>query len=229
MHRAELPLLRILGQATLEHPFHEHGNPVRILARDGNLILSQTDPSQLAGTVAVHHHDDPGPGDDGIFYWTGKGLTGMRTATIHRRQALWPTPRIPVHRTRTATTLGIAAINYYEWCQDHKQAAPGVSVRRCSGWRPGDTAGSKPLLRTAPGTAAVPISGPMQTVRAVGATGTTPPSGTIANFTDWRGGILRSCGTPTTSARSRPTTFFRAACLMMMLVDSREFVIDESN
>ena len=35
-------------------------------------------------------------------------------------------------------------------------------------------------------------------------------------------------GTPLTNARLRPTTFSPARMLMMMLVDSREFVIDES-
>jgi len=39
-------LLRTIGQGRWEHPFHEHGNHVRILARDGNLILSQNDNNQ---------------------------------------------------------------------------------------------------------------------------------------------------------------------------------------
>ena len=42
MHPGELVLLRIIGQGRWQHPFHEHGNHVRILARDGNLILSST-------------------------------------------------------------------------------------------------------------------------------------------------------------------------------------------
>ncbi len=45
MHPGELMLLRIIGQGRWQHPFHEHGNHVRVLARDGNLILSQTDPT----------------------------------------------------------------------------------------------------------------------------------------------------------------------------------------
>jgi len=40
MHPGELTLLRIIGQGRWQHPFHEHGNHVRILARDGNLIAS---------------------------------------------------------------------------------------------------------------------------------------------------------------------------------------------
>src|SRR6266851_1927895 len=42
MHPGEQVLLRVIGQGRWQHPFHEHGNHVRILARDGNLILSQT-------------------------------------------------------------------------------------------------------------------------------------------------------------------------------------------
>ena len=40
MHPGELVLLRIIGQGRWQHPFHEHGNHVRVLARDGNLILT---------------------------------------------------------------------------------------------------------------------------------------------------------------------------------------------
>ena len=43
MHPGELTLLRIIGQGRWQHPFHEHGNHVRVLARDGNLILSKDD------------------------------------------------------------------------------------------------------------------------------------------------------------------------------------------
>src|SRR5436190_19534448 len=42
IHPGQLVLLRIIGQGRWQHPFHEHGNHVRILARDGNLILSNS-------------------------------------------------------------------------------------------------------------------------------------------------------------------------------------------
>jgi FtsP/CotA-like multicopper oxidase with cupredoxin domain len=66
-------LLRIIGQGRWQHPFHEHGNHVRILGRDGNLILSSTtagDP--ISPVTALHHHNTPGLAMDGIFYWTGR-------------------------------------------------------------------------------------------------------------------------------------------------------------
>ena len=74
MHPGEQVLLRIIGQGRWQHPFHEHGNHVRILARDGNLIVSQTDPNELAGPLLFTTTTTPGLAMDGIFYWTGKGL-----------------------------------------------------------------------------------------------------------------------------------------------------------
>src|SRR5580704_11556727 len=50
IHPGEQMLIRTIGQGRWQHPFHEHANHVRILARDGNLILSPTNPaSSLAG------------------------------------------------------------------------------------------------------------------------------------------------------------------------------------
>src|SRR6516165_1083172 len=73
MHPGELVLLRIIGQGRWQHPFHEHGNHVRILARDGNLILAP-DGASLAGPLLFTTTTTPGLAFDGIFYWTGKGL-----------------------------------------------------------------------------------------------------------------------------------------------------------
>ena len=63
MHPGELVLLRIIGQGRWQHPFHEHGNHVRVLARDGNLILSATDADQARRPAALHHDHHSGPGD----------------------------------------------------------------------------------------------------------------------------------------------------------------------
>ena len=37
MHPGEMTLIRSIGQGRWQHPFHEHANHVRILARDGNM------------------------------------------------------------------------------------------------------------------------------------------------------------------------------------------------
>ena len=74
VHPGEQLLLRIIGQGRWQHPFHEHANHVRILGRDGNLILSQTDPESLAGPALFTTTTTPGLAMDGIFYYTGRGL-----------------------------------------------------------------------------------------------------------------------------------------------------------
>ncbi len=95
MHPGELTLIRTVGQGRWQHPFHEHANHVRILGRDGNLVLSSapcvsgTEPGcityntpggtpvtgpALAGTLMFNTDTTPGQAFDGIFYFSGRGL-----------------------------------------------------------------------------------------------------------------------------------------------------------
>src|SRR5712671_2103491 len=63
MHPGDLTLLRIIGQGRWQHPFHEHGNHVRVLARDGNLIVAGTTgtaATQLAGPLLFTTTTTPG-------------------------------------------------------------------------------------------------------------------------------------------------------------------------
>src|SRR5262249_55415741 len=73
MHPGELVLLRVIGTGRWQHPFHEHGNHVRLLARDGNLLLTPST-NKLAGPLLFTTTTTPGQALDGIFQWTGKGL-----------------------------------------------------------------------------------------------------------------------------------------------------------
>ena len=61
MHPGDLVLLRVIGTNRWQHTLHEHGNHVRILARDGNMLRSAQ--RQARRPAAVHHHVDTGPGD----------------------------------------------------------------------------------------------------------------------------------------------------------------------
>jgi FtsP/CotA-like multicopper oxidase with cupredoxin domain len=241
MHPGELTLLRIIGQGRWQHPFHEHGNHVRILARDGNLILSQSDQNSLAGPLLFTTTTTPGLAMDGIFYYTAKGLNwdmyghNPASADPNANATLLCTPDANGYNTGgTAYTK----INYFEWCQDHNkpvQAAPF-----------GDVAGGGPttlpdpnLFTNGPWYGGSPYLGPNATTRATGcgpgypanscgATGTTPPSGTIANSPSGEAGFAFMWH----SHNEREITtnnIFPGGMLMMMLVDSREFVIDESN
>jgi hypothetical protein len=259
MHPGELTLLRIIGNGRWQHPFHEHGNHVRILARDGNLITA--DPSvatniltyatgatgpALAGPLLFTTTTTPGLAMDGIFYYTGRGLnwdmyghnaSGAVTAQSPNRN-LPCTPDANGYNTGAGTP---SAINYFEWCQDHDKAMEAKPF--------GDVASGGPVTLPDPNLFAYgawwggsPYLGPDATIRATfgtpgcvapavcgssGTTGTTPPSGTIANDPSAEAGFAFMWH----SHNEREITtnnIFPGGMLMMMLVDSREFVIDES-
>jgi FtsP/CotA-like multicopper oxidase with cupredoxin domain len=227
MHPGEQVLLRVIGQGRWQHPFHEHGNHVRILGRDGNLIVSQTDPTNnLAGPLMFTTTTTPGVAFDGIFYWTAKGLNW--DAYGHNPGSGDPSATLPCTPDANGYNTGApTAINYYEWCQDHNkplQIAPF-----------GDVAAGGPVTLPDPNIltngawfGGSPYLGPNATVRATGPTGTTPPSGTIANSPTGEAGFAFMWH----SHNEREITTnnaFPGGMMMMMLVDSREFVIDESN
>ena len=241
MHPGEQVLLRIVGQGRLQHPFHEHANHVRILARDGNLILSATDPNSLAGPAFFTTTTTPGMAMDGMFYYTGRGLNwDMYGHNPASPDTLANPPCTPdANGYNTGAPL---AINYYEWCQDHDkplQAAPF-----------GDVAGGGPVTLPDPNIltngawyGGSPYLGPDATTRATGCmsptagqtnapncgtTGVTPPSGTIANSPSGEAGFAFMWH----SHNEREITTnnaFPGGMLMMMLVDSREFQINEAN
>src|SRR5437588_3487145 len=226
MHPGEQVLLRVIGQGRWQHPFHEHGNHVRILGRDGNLILSQTDPNSLAGPLLFTTTTTPGLAFDGIFYWTAKGLNwdayGHNRTSSDALAKLSCTPEANGYNTGAPT-----ALNYYEWCQDHNKPVQSAPF--------GDVASGGPatlpdanILTNGAWYGGSPYLGPNATVRATGPTGTTPPSGTIANSPTGEAGFPFLWH----SHNEREITtnnIFPGGMLMMMLVDSREFVIDESN
>ena len=74
MHPGEKVLLRIVGAGREMHPFHTHGNHVRVLARDGRLLVSETNPGVLAGPLLFTVPSVPGGTVDAIFEWTGQDL-----------------------------------------------------------------------------------------------------------------------------------------------------------
>ena len=226
MHPGEQVLLRIIGQGRWQHPFHEHANHVRILARDGNLILTP-DGSALAGPALFTTTTTPGLAMDGIFYYTGRGLNwdmyGHNPKSGDPTAVLTCTPDANGYNTGgTAYTQ----INYYEWCQDHNKP---LQVHPF-----GDVAAGGPatlpdanILTNGAWYGGSPYLGPDATTRATGPTGTTPPSGTIANSPGGEAGFAFMWH----SHNEREITTnnaFPGGMMMMMLIDSREFVIDES-
>ncbi len=209
MHPGEQVLLRVVGQGRWQHPFHEHGNHVRILGRDGNLILSQSDPNSLAGPLLFTTTTTPGLAMDGIFYWTGRGLNW--DAYGHNPASPIPMPSSHVHRMPTATTrprqprsiiTSGARITTSRWKRCPSAMWPREVPRRCP---------MRISSRMAHGLAAVPIWD------------RTPPCERPAPRAPHRRRArspilprvrpaLPSCGTRITSVRSPPTTYFQAAC-----------------
>src|SRR5438132_2214818 len=239
MHPGELTLLRIIGQGRWQHPFHEHGNHVRILARDGNLILGNASLNYpaggtatvsapaLAGPLLFTTTTTPGLAMDGIFYWNGRGLN-WDAYGHHPGAGTTANSELPCAPDANGYNTGATgAVNYFEWCQDHNKPLQAKPF--------GDVAAGGPVTLPDPNLftngawfGGSPYLGPDATVRATGPTGTTPPSGTIANSPTSEAGFAFMWH----SHNEREITtnnIFPGGMLMMMLVDSREFVIDESN
>jgi hypothetical protein len=261
MHPGELTLIRTIGQGRWQHPFHEHANHVRILARDGNLVLSSsTTPISyntpggtavsgppLAGLLMFNTDTTPGESFDGIFYFTGRGLNwdpyghhpvdpNQPVALRDPLASLTCTPDVNGYNTGDPN-----ALNYFEWCQDHNKP---VEVSPF-----GDVAGGGPATLPDPNVftngqwyGGTPYLGPDATLRAAMPTCAGNPYGTPnppnANCT-----TLLPSNTQANPANERGWAFmwhshnereittnnvFPGGMLMMMLVDSREFVIDES-
>jgi hypothetical protein len=273
MHPGEQVLLRVIGQGRWEHPFHEHANHVRILARDGNLILTP-DGTALAGNLFFTTDTFPGQAFDGIFYFSGRGLNwdmfGHNPTSTDPLAKLGCTPDAYGYNTGFSpadTTYSsppnaavAAAVNYYEWCQDHNKpleanpfgdvpsggpaTLPAPNIFTNGAWYGGSpyfgpdaTLRSDTTLRNDGGTPGA-LSGCV-TGATVVTPGTTPatsdptpnctnlqPSNTQANPANERGWAFMWH-----SHNEREITtnnVFPGGMLMMMLVDSREFVIDES-
>ena len=238
MHPGDLTLIRTVGQGRWQHPFHEHANHVRILARDGNLILSATNPTQnLAGVLMFNTDTTPGQAFDGIFYFTGRGLNwdpyGHHPGDTSDPLASLPcTPDVNGYNTGSPT-----AINFWEWCQDHNKPLEVAPF--------GDVAGGGPTTLPDPNIftngawyGGSPYLGPDASLRA-----TAPACATTSTATLSCTNLLPS-NMQANPANERGFAFmwhshnereittnnvFPGGMLMMMLVDSREFVIDESN
>lgn len=72
MHPGERVLLRVVGAGREMHPFHTHGNHVRVLARDGHMLTNSS--GSLSGPLLFTIPSLPGGTVDAIFEWTGANL-----------------------------------------------------------------------------------------------------------------------------------------------------------
>jgi FtsP/CotA-like multicopper oxidase with cupredoxin domain len=234
MHPGELVLLRVVGQGRWQHPFHEHGNHVRVLARDGNLLLSSTNSNMLAGPLLFTTTTTPGLAMDGIFYWTGKGLNW--DVYGHAKGGVYTDSYFPAYLGKNVVckadvngyyTEDPKAPNYYEWCADHNKALEKAPFGAVASNGP-VTLPDANILENGTWYGGSPYLGPDATVRATGPNGTTPPSGTVANPPSTEAGFAFMWH----SHNEREITtnnIFPGGMMMMMLVDPQAFTIDESN
>ena len=260
MHPGELTLIRTIGQGRWQHPFHEHANHVRILARDGNLILSPTAAAcsvtpapagcvmysspggtavmatGLAGSLMFNTDTTPGEAFDGIFYFTGRGLNWDPYGHHPVSSTGDPLATLPCTPDANGYNSGApTAVNFMEWCQDHNKPVQVAPF--------GDVASGGPATLPDPNVltngawyGGTPYLGPDASLRAsMPACSTTTnascttlqPSNVQANPPNERGWAFMWH-----SHNEREITtnnVFPGGMLMMMLVDSREFAIDESN
>ncbi len=243
MHPGEQTLIRTVGQGRWQHPFHEHANHVRILARDGNLILTP-DGNALAGILMFNTDTTPGQAFDGIFYFTGRGLN-WDPYGHHPNDTADPLGSLPCfpdangyYTVNSSPAAPLTAVNYYEWCQDHNKPVQANPF--------GDVAQGGPatlpdpnILTNGAWFGGTPYLGPDATVRGGNPACATGDPKNPANCT-----LLQPANTQANPANERGWAFmwhshnereittnnvFPGGMLMMLLIDSREFQIDESN
>lgn len=229
LHPGELVLLRIVGNTRWQHPFHEHGNHVRVLARDGNLLLSETDPisgpRKLAGPALFTTTTTPGQAMDGIFQWTGKGLNWDVYGHADGITADACAPDANGYYTTASGALPTAP-NYFEWCADHKKPLESRPFGLVGSGGP-VTLPDANILAQGPWYGGSPYLGPDANQRAVGGT-PIPPSGTVANSPTDEAGFAFMWH----SHNERELTTnnaFPGGMMMMMLVDPWVFEIIEAN
>jgi FtsP/CotA-like multicopper oxidase with cupredoxin domain len=254
MHLGELTLIRTIGQGRWQHPFHEHANHVRILARDGNLVLSgSTTPISysdglgtavsgrgLAGTLMFNTDTTPGESFDGIFYFTGRGLNwdpyAHHPGSTDPLAILSCTPDVNGYNSGAPT-----AVNFMEWCQDHNKpvqvnpfgdvpAGGPATLPDPNAFTNGPWYGGSPYLGP---DASLRGNAPACTSNAL--TGAATPGTNCTNLAPANLQLNpageRGWAFMWHSHNEREITtnnVFPGGMLMMMLVDSREFVIDES-
>jgi len=117
VHPGDTALIRVVNAGRDLHPFHTHGNHVRILARDGGLL--QSDPT--LSTVDLSREDFtlqtvPGATYDSLWTWTGEKLGWDILGDL-------TDPETPLHTCTPAAGTNYDAVSR-EYCPDHGKKFP---------------------------------------------------------------------------------------------------------
>ena len=246
MHPGEQVLIRMIGTGRAQHPFHEHANHLRLLGRDGNLIVSQSDATKLAGRLLFTTTTTPGQAMDAMFYWSAKGLnwdvyghtsTGPGSVynidpadTAHAAFNGQPVVCVPdangYYTVNSNPPAPPNAPNYYEWCEDHLKPLEEHPFGAVGAGGPVSLPDPN-ILANGAWYGGSPYLGADATTRAVGST-PIPPSGTVGNSPTEEAGFAFMWH----SHNEREITtnnVFPGGMMTMMLVDPQTFVINETN
>jgi FtsP/CotA-like multicopper oxidase with cupredoxin domain len=227
LHPGEVTLIRIIGQGRMQHPFHEHANHVRLLARDGQMLVNST--GNLSGPLLFTTTTSPGQALDALFQYTGKNLNwdiyGHGTGIAMSGGDVDITNPATQCDANGYFTTNPAASNFYEWCGDHKKALESKPFGTVGSGGP-VTLPDPNVLANGPWYAGSPYFGPDATARAVGPT-PIPPFGTVGNDPGSEAGFAFMWH----SHNEREITtnnIFPGGLMTMMLVDPWVFLIDET-
>jgi FtsP/CotA-like multicopper oxidase with cupredoxin domain len=123
MHPGENVLIRLVGAGRDAHPFHTHGNHMRIIAQDGRVFgtpaaAGAPDLARFDYTLSVL----PGETYDALYTWSGQGLGWDIYDTVAHN----PHTCIP---DAAGFDMGDAAAvpprpATREWCEDHDRPIP---------------------------------------------------------------------------------------------------------
>jgi FtsP/CotA-like multicopper oxidase with cupredoxin domain len=234
MHPGELVLVRVIGQGRMQHPLHEHANHLRLLARDGNMLLTSSTPAKLAGPLLFTTTTTPGQTLDAIFQFTGKGLnwdvyahTSDAPAAGGGGEGNGGAPCSPDKNGYFTTGSGAVGTepNYYEWCADHKKPLESKPFGSVGSGGP-VTLPDPTIVANGAWYSGSPYLGPDANLRSVGPT-PIPPFGTIANDPGSEAGFAYMWH----SHNEREITtnnIFPGGMMMMMLVDPWVSAINEA-
>ncbi len=228
LHPGEVTLVRIVGQGRMQHPFHEHANHLRILARDGQMLLNSA--SHLSGPLLFTTTTSPGQTIDGLFEWTGKNLNwdvyGHGNGIAMSGGDVDITDPAKQCDTNGYFTSNPAANNFFEWCGDHKRPLEFKPFGSVGSGGP-VTLPDPNILVNGAWYGGSPYLGPDATGRSVGPT-PIPPFGTVANSPSSEAGFAFMWH----SHNEREITtnnIFPGGLMTMMLVDPWVFLINEAN
>ena len=235
MHPGELVLLRVVGQGRMQHPLHEHANHVRLLARDGNMLL--TAKNNLAGPLLFTTSTTPGQTLDALFQYTAKGLNwdvyGHTADAALAGSGAEGNGGAPCfgdangyYTSGSSPAAPFSAPNYFEWCGDHKKPLEAHPFGTVGQGGP-VTLPDPNIVVNGAWYSGSPYLGPDANQRSVGST-PIPPFGTVANSPSSEAGFAFMWH----SHNEREITtnnIFPGGMMMMMLVDPWVYQIKESN